>query len=169
MEGDPNCSIKIFAKCGPLSERMTVGLPKRPKCNTETQSQSMDKMIKMQSKLISISKQVLEDYVKQHNSVNSASVTEQYSSVLLRGSWTQSRISMYCSNGKQKTSFLITCTLTVVHLFEIWKSLQLMDKNYGYPSLKFHTLYSIQLTETKTERQGAFNRDFCPQKLPFLW
>jgi hypothetical protein len=78
MEGDPNCSIKIFAKCGPLSERMTVGLPKRPKCNTETQSQSMDKMINMQSKLISISKQVLEDYVKQHNSVNSASVTEQY-------------------------------------------------------------------------------------------
>ena len=44
--------------------------------NTETQSQSMDKMIHMQSKLFSISKQILEDSDKEHNSVNSASITE---------------------------------------------------------------------------------------------
>jgi hypothetical protein len=42
--------------------------------NTETQSQSMDKMINMQSKLISISKKVLEDSDREHNSVNSASI-----------------------------------------------------------------------------------------------
>jgi Chromo (CHRromatin Organisation MOdifier) domain len=44
--------------------------------NTETQSQSMDKMINMQSKLISISKNVLENSDREHNSVNSASITE---------------------------------------------------------------------------------------------
>jgi hypothetical protein len=42
--------------------------------NTETQSQSMDKMINMQSKLISISKKNLEDSDREHNSVNSASI-----------------------------------------------------------------------------------------------
>jgi transposase InsO family protein len=44
--------------------------------NTETQSQSMDKMISMQSKLINISKRILEDSDKEHNSHNSASITE---------------------------------------------------------------------------------------------
>jgi hypothetical protein len=44
--------------------------------NTETQSQSMDKMINMQSKLISIPGNVLEDSDREHNSVNSASITE---------------------------------------------------------------------------------------------
>jgi hypothetical protein len=44
--------------------------------NTDTQSQSMDKMITMQSKLIDISKRILEDSDKEHNSQNSASVTE---------------------------------------------------------------------------------------------
>ena len=36
----------------------------------------MDKMISMQSKLISISKRILEDSDKEHNSQNSASITE---------------------------------------------------------------------------------------------
>jgi hypothetical protein len=36
----------------------------------------MDKMINMQSKLISISRKVLEDSDREHNSVNSASITE---------------------------------------------------------------------------------------------
>jgi hypothetical protein len=44
--------------------------------NTVEQSLSMDNMINMQSKLISISKKVLEDSDKENNSVNSASITE---------------------------------------------------------------------------------------------
>jgi hypothetical protein len=44
--------------------------------NTETQSQSMDKVTNMLSKLISTSKKVLEDSDREHNSVNSAFITE---------------------------------------------------------------------------------------------
>ena len=44
--------------------------------NTETQSQSMDKMITMQSRLIGIAKRIFEDSDKEHNSQNSASITE---------------------------------------------------------------------------------------------
>ena len=44
--------------------------------NTNTQSESMDKMIKMQTHLIEISKKILEDSDKEHNSSNSSSITE---------------------------------------------------------------------------------------------
>ena len=44
--------------------------------NDETQSQSMDEMLTMQNKLFSIAKKILEDSDKEHNSQNSASVTE---------------------------------------------------------------------------------------------
>jgi hypothetical protein len=44
--------------------------------NTETQSQSMDNMINIQLKQISISKKVLEDSDREHNTVNSASIIE---------------------------------------------------------------------------------------------
>ena len=43
---------------------------------TDTQSQSMDKMLTMQNKLFSISKKILEDSDKEHNAQNTASVTE---------------------------------------------------------------------------------------------
>ena len=44
--------------------------------NTDTQSESMDKMIQMQTHLTQISKKILEDSDKEHNSTNSSSITE---------------------------------------------------------------------------------------------
>ena len=44
--------------------------------NTETQSQSIDKMLTMQNTLFSISKKIMEESDKLHNSQNTASVTE---------------------------------------------------------------------------------------------
>ena len=44
--------------------------------NTDTQSQSMDKMLTMQNKLINISRKILKDSDKLHNSQNTTSVTE---------------------------------------------------------------------------------------------
>jgi transposase InsO family protein len=65
----------LFGKSLDLSGGINNSIHQRVP-NTETQSQSMDKMINMQSKLISIPGNVLEDSDREHNSVHSASITE---------------------------------------------------------------------------------------------
>ena len=65
----------LFGKSLDLSGEIYNSIkPKIP--NTETQSQSMDKMLTMQNTLFSISKKILEESDKEHKSQITASVTE---------------------------------------------------------------------------------------------